>query len=376
MLQYSNAVFVQSAKTLRRAQRWRKIVFLRHLCAFRFLHKNSYSLCQNKRSLNQNSYFSPIWGKTSWSRHSIFGKTSRSWVKHQNIIFFCAGERARLRIMDCAKFCAAQPVKPLLWLKASSGTKKNWYDLRYNLLYIKLYIKSCKKPLGKFDFPRFFLHNLRYNFEVWFQGRLEYTPSCCHQKLATTSTRVLSAPSPLIMPSATQLPCVMSSAPLLSSCHPPPDRLTVISPLPPCLALSNPPLSLCCPPPSRFSIWLLCVGLAEMGRGRWSNVLHCPPLPSHHVIRCLLALRLVVPPLACLIFWLLCVGWWVSPLEIDTIPDEFLPLAPVPSIFFYSVSKAFLRYNFTSRHEIVPKNHTSFFWWQNQPKINFCAWHP
>jgi hypothetical protein len=41
-------------------------------------------------------------------------------------------------------------------------------------------------------------------------------------------------------------------------------------------------------------------------------------------------------------------------------PDKFLFLALIPSIFFYSVTKAFFRYNSTSRHEIVLKNHTSF----------------
>ncbi len=126
---------------------------------------------------------------------------------------------------------------------------------------------------------------------------------------------------------------------------------------------------MCCPPPTGFSIWLLCVELAETGHGCWSDVLHCPPLPSCCVIRHPLASRLVVPPIACLIFWLLCIGWWVSPLEIDTTSDKFLSLAPVPSIFFYSVTKAFFRYNLTFRHEIVPKNCTVFLLWQNGPKM-------
>ncbi len=52
--------------------------------------------------------------------------------------------------------------------KTSFLYKKNWYDLRYNLSYIKSYIKSCKNPLGKSNFPRFFLHDLRYDFEVRF----------------------------------------------------------------------------------------------------------------------------------------------------------------------------------------------------------------
>ncbi len=33
----------------------------------------------------------------------------------------------------------------------------------------------------------------------------------------------------------------------------------------------------------------------------------------------------------------------------------------VPSIFFYSVTKAFFRYDLTSRHKILHKNHTVFF---------------
>ncbi len=44
--------------------------------------------------------------------------------------------------------------------------QKNWYNLRYILSCIKLYIKLCKKTLGKSNFPRGVLHNLRYNFEV------------------------------------------------------------------------------------------------------------------------------------------------------------------------------------------------------------------
>ncbi len=52
----------------------------------------------------------------------------------------------------------------------------------------------------------------------------------------------------------------------------------------------------------------------------------------------------------------------VSPLEIDTTPDVFLSMAPIPSIFFFSVTETFLRYNLSSRHKIVPKNCTSFFW--------------
>ena len=49
------------ASVLRRAQSWRKTVLLRRLCAFHFLRRNSYLLRRNKRSLNQNSQFSPIW---------------------------------------------------------------------------------------------------------------------------------------------------------------------------------------------------------------------------------------------------------------------------------------------------------------------------
>jgi hypothetical protein len=43
-----------------RVQTRRKIVLLRRVCAFHFLRRNSYLLRQNKRSLNQNSQFSPI----------------------------------------------------------------------------------------------------------------------------------------------------------------------------------------------------------------------------------------------------------------------------------------------------------------------------
>ncbi len=48
------------APVLRRAQSRRKTVLLRRLSAFHFLRRNSYLLRQNKRSLNQNSQFSPI----------------------------------------------------------------------------------------------------------------------------------------------------------------------------------------------------------------------------------------------------------------------------------------------------------------------------
>jgi hypothetical protein len=107
--------------------------------------------------------------------------------------------------------------------------------------YIKSYLKSCKNLLGKPDFLRGFLHNLRYNFEVQFQGCLECTPSRRCQKLSTTSARALSAPPPSAVPSAAQLPCVMSSTSLLLLCHPPPDRFAVVSPLHPCLARPSPP---------------------------------------------------------------------------------------------------------------------------------------
>jgi hypothetical protein len=36
-----------------------------------------------------------------------------------------------------------------------------WYDLRYNLSYLKPYLKLCKNSLGKPDFLSVFLHNLR-----------------------------------------------------------------------------------------------------------------------------------------------------------------------------------------------------------------------
>jgi hypothetical protein len=44
-----------------RVQSRHKNIYLRRLCAFRFLCRNSYSLRRNKRSLNQNSQLSPIW---------------------------------------------------------------------------------------------------------------------------------------------------------------------------------------------------------------------------------------------------------------------------------------------------------------------------
>ncbi len=40
--------------------------------------------------------------------------------------------------------------------------------MRYNLLYLKSYLKLCKNLLGKLDFPRGVLHDLRYDFEVQF----------------------------------------------------------------------------------------------------------------------------------------------------------------------------------------------------------------
>ncbi len=58
--------------------------------------------------------------------------------------------------------------------------------------------------------------------------------------------------------------------------------------------------------------------------------------------------------------FLIIMCWCENPLsEIDSTPDKFLYLGPIPSIFFYSVTKAFLRYNLSSRHKIVPKNCTS-----------------
>jgi hypothetical protein len=40
-----------------------------------------------------------------------------------------------------------------------------------------------QKPPRKTQFSGFFLHDLRYDFEVQFQGRLECTPSRRRQKL-------------------------------------------------------------------------------------------------------------------------------------------------------------------------------------------------
>ncbi len=141
-------------------------------------------------------------------------------------------------------------------LRPILSPKKNWYDLRYNLSYIKSYIKLCKKILGKSNFPRGVLHNLRYNFEIQFGGCLECTPSdplppppeaVNHQRACTVH------PPPLVVPSAAiALRCVLHPAPLVvlsaarspRRCQPPP-------PLP---RASTPPLSLCCPPPTCFSI--------------------------------------------------------------------------------------------------------------------------
>jgi hypothetical protein len=153
---------------------------------------------------------------------------------------------------------------------------------------------------------------------------------------------------------------VLSATPSPRRCQPPPPVPPVIQP-PPLIVLSATHL---------LFYLIVVIGLAETEHGHWPDVLRCPPLSSHRVISRLLASCLVVPPLACFIFWLLCVGW-VSPLEIDTTPDEFLPLVPLPSIFFYSVTK---KYDLSSRHKIVPKNCTSFFlvteWGSSATTIN------
>ncbi len=100
--------------------------------------------------------------------------------------------------------------------------------------YLKSYLKSCKKPLGKPDFPRFFLHNLRYNLRYDFEDVLSAPPPAAARSCQQTA-RVHCPPPPSRVPSAAQSPCVVSSAPLLLWCHPPPDRLTIVSPFPPCL---------------------------------------------------------------------------------------------------------------------------------------------
>jgi hypothetical protein len=42
----------------------------------------------------------------------------------------------------------------------------------------KLYLKSCKKLLGKSSFPRIFLHNLRYNLR-YNKSYLKLYQFCC-----------------------------------------------------------------------------------------------------------------------------------------------------------------------------------------------------
>jgi hypothetical protein len=139
-------------------------------------------------------------------------------------------------------------------------SQKNWYNFRYVLSYLKLYLKLCKKKLGKPDSTRVFLHNLRYNFEVQFRGRLKYTPSRCRQKLSTTSTRVLSPPPPSCCAICCPIALHHILHPLFSLCHPPPNRPAVVSPFPPCLMLSTPPPSHCvvrCPPALLFDCCVL-----------------------------------------------------------------------------------------------------------------------
>ncbi len=98
-----------------------------------------------------------------------------------------------------------------------------------------------------------------------------------------------------------------------------------------CLTLSPPSLSLFCPPPA-----------------------------------CLASCS----PATCQPYFFIVMCWWVSPLKMidTTYPWRIFVLGPIPSNFFYSVTKAFLRYNLSSRQDISPKNCTSvswFFLWQN-----------
>ncbi len=188
--------------------------------------------------------------------------------------------------------------------------KKKLVRFEVRFIVHQIVHQIVRTPPRKIQFSEFFFAK----FEVQFWGTISRT-SWVHPLPRTAArscqppARVRCLPPCLVVSSAAQSACVVSSAPLLSSCRPLPDHLAVVSPLPPWLVSSTPPPLIVCPPPTFFSIWLLCVGSAETGRGCRSNVLRFPPLPFHRVISCLLALRLVVPPLACLIFWLLCVGW-------------------------------------------------------------------
>ncbi len=237
-----------------------------------------------------------------------------------------------------------------------SVTKKNWYDLRYDLSYLKIYLKLCKNLLGKPDFPRVFLHNWRYNFEVRFWGRLQYTPSRCRQKLSTTSAHVLSASPPLVVSSAAQLPCIVSSAPLLLPCHPPPNRLAFVSPFSPCFASSTPPVHR--PPAFLFD----CCVLDWRRRDVVPNPMSCIVASSLSLCYLLPAHFASCSPATCLPYFLIVIYWLTSlPTRERHYPWQILSLMPVPSIFFYSVTKVFFRYNLLSCLEIVPKNHNTFF---------------
>ncbi len=116
-----------------------------------------------------------------------------------------------------------------------------------------------QKPPWKTQFSEGFLHNLRYNFEVRFQGHLECTPSRRHQKLSTTSAHALSAPPPsccaIRRPIA--LCCVLRPTPLVvasaarSPCH--------CQPSPPLPRAFTPPSHcvVCCPPAFLFDCCVL-----------------------------------------------------------------------------------------------------------------------
>jgi hypothetical protein len=64
-----------------------------------------------------------------WENLSELRKATKAQKKN------CTGGRARPRIMDCAKFCAAQPVKPLYFLES------NWQPAMW-------VVKKIKKPGG------------------------------------------------------------------------------------------------------------------------------------------------------------------------------------------------------------------------------------
>ncbi len=87
-----------------------------------------------------------------------------------------------------------------------------------------------------------------------------HPPYRYHAPLSAAAARSHQPPacpsSPLVVSFAARLPCIVSSAPLLLSCRPPPDHLVLsLFPSPACLALSAPSFLLLCwpPPPIAFS---------------------------------------------------------------------------------------------------------------------------